>query len=592
MKKAIVICILMKVASLSLHAAPVDSLLQFIHTSRSAEKIATALNQLGIIYSLSGEYDVAVKYYIGSAKVCEITKDSVKLGRRYSNIGGVYSALEDFDKAMQYWRQAAFVAGRAKDSNSVAKNWVNMAGYYERKQIMDSAFYYTQQADGYFRRNHDTLFYLVCETSLANYANLQGNQPKAIDMLKLSIAGLEQLQNKTVYFEYTMVIFDALQSAYNRLADIYIQLGRYDDAYLYLNKALRIDAAFPNQRESIYTYQYLYKVSRYKKKYQQALHYYEKSIALEDSAKGDKNIKIIRELTAKYENEKIEKENIQLKYEVDIEKEKDKVNQIRLQRLSLALIFVGTGIVLLLVFMALLLNRNKIRSQYLKLLSRENKILEIDNHKLEIKRLLAQINPHLIFNSLTSLQNYILLKRSDESLIYLEKLSRYMRNIFVVSEKEQVELSFEIQLLKDYIYLESLRFEEEVAVDITMDKEIKADELLIPPLVFQPFVENAFKHGFTKENSTKKLKIQFRIIDHQLMECTIADNGGASAPDVVDKLQTAINRPMGGIKTTVQRLMELNLQPNTAVFSAYKIFDSASNEYFTHIKLLVPYSRK
>jgi tetratricopeptide (TPR) repeat protein len=592
MKKKIAVFSYVLILNMFLHAEPTDSLLQFIHTSKSPEKIATALNQLGIIYALSGNYELAAKYYIGSAKVCEAIQDTVKLARRYSNIGSIYSSLEDYHKALEYWHKAAFLAGLTKDSSTAAKNWVNIAGYYETNHIIDSASFYTQKANEYFIRSNDTVFHLLCEENLASYANILGDKPKAMQILTSCITTLEQIQKKTQHFEKRMTICDILQRSYNWMAEMHIDMGQYDMALEYLQKALKINVDFPNKRETIDTYRHLYMVNRYKKNYKEALTYYELSLALKDSVKSEEHIEEIKELARKYENEKIEKENILLKYEVDIEKEKDKVNQIRLQRLTLALIFVGTGIVLLLVLIILLLNRNKIRSKYLKLLSKENKILEIDNHKLEIKRLLAQINPHLIFNSLTSLQNYILLKRSDESLVYLEKLSRYMRNIFVVSEKEQVELSFEVQLLRDYIYLENLRFEEEVMVDIRMEKNIKANEILIPPLIFQPFVENAFKHGFRKENVVKKLKVDFHIIDTNLMECSISNNCGIITTEEVDYIKSATDRPMGGIRTTVQRLTELNLYAHTSVFKVNKTYDPANNEYFIEIKLLIPYSKK
>jgi len=143
----------------------------------------------------------------------------------------------------------------------------------------------------------------------------------------------------------------------------------------------------------------------------------------------------------------------------------------------------------------------------------------------EMKAIKSQMNPHFIFNALNSIQDLILKKDTRASNKYLVKFSLLIRKVLELSSKEAISVEEELELLTFYIELEQLRFGKELSFSINYEiEEYDEDELFIPPLIIQPYVENCFKHGLLHKTGEKKLDILFKIKNQKLI-CTIEDNG-------------------------------------------------------------------
>lgn len=155
--------------------------------------------------------------------------------------------------------------------------------------------------------------------------------------------------------------------------------------------------------------------------------------------------------------------------------------------------------------------------------------LNIQNRKskqineLNASRLTAiqsQMNPHFIFNSLNSIQDLILKGDVEHSYSYIATFSDLVRRTLNYSEKDFIDFEQEIKLLELYLSLEKLRFKK----DFTYTIELPAEEdFLVPPMLIQPFIENALVHGLLHKQGEKKLKVSFELKDNLI--CTIEDNG-------------------------------------------------------------------
>jgi PAS domain S-box-containing protein len=154
-------------------------------------------------------------------------------------------------------------------------------------------------------------------------------------------------------------------------------------------------------------------------------------------------------------------------------------------------------------------------------LSGEKKILQ-----LELKALQSQMNPHFIFNALNSIM--VLISKRDELKAneYISCLSNLIRRVMENVNKELVTIDEEIELLRSYIAIESLRFDEGFSYNIEKKGISHSDLPILPPMIIQPFVENAIWHGLLpmKDNVEKKLSIRFVKYRNQLEVC-ISDNG-------------------------------------------------------------------
>ncbi len=135
-----------------------------------------------------------------------------------------------------------------------------------------------------------------------------------------------------------------------------------------------------------------------------------------------------------------------------------------------------------------------------------------------------QMNPHFIFNSMNSISSYLLQKDIETANDYLGRFARLMRKILIVAEQPYLSLYDEIELLEQYMQAEAMRFEEQFQYEFIVDKTIDTDDILIPTMILQPFVENAIWHGITNKKEQGKIEIEFTIQQEKLI-CRVTDNG-------------------------------------------------------------------
>lgn len=137
----------------------------------------------------------------------------------------------------------------------------------------------------------------------------------------------------------------------------------------------------------------------------------------------------------------------------------------------------------------------------------------------------AQMNPHFMYNTLNSIQDLIIKGDIKHTNYYLSKFSSLMRKILEFSENEKVILSEEVEMLKNYLELEKLRFGEDFSFEISLDDNLDQMRTFIPSLIIQPFAENAIKHGLLHKKGLKKISVRFVIVDEHYLEAIIEDNG-------------------------------------------------------------------
>ncbi|MBP6730440.1 MAG: histidine kinase [Chitinophagales bacterium] len=159
------------------------------------------------------------------------------------------------------------------------------------------------------------------------------------------------------------------------------------------------------------------------------------------------------------------------------------------------------------------------------------------NMENELKALKAQMNPHFIFNSLNSIQEIFFMGDKQLANEHLSRFSQLMRSILKASSRQSVSLHEDITMLHEYLALETLRLGDLFSYSISHDDTVDVFTIEIPPMVLQPFVENAIKHGLQHKHGEKKLSINFTFIaSDELLQCQISDNGiGRKASAVINE---------------------------------------------------------
>lgn len=134
------------------------------------------------------------------------------------------------------------------------------------------------------------------------------------------------------------------------------------------------------------------------------------------------------------------------------------------------------------------------------------------------------MNPHFIFNSLNSIQQFISASEKEEALKYLSRFSKLIRLVLQNADKNEIKLSDELNMLEFYLQLESLRYSNKFSYHFAIDKNVNADAIEIPTMLLQPYIENAVVHGLLNKESNGHLELTLTRNNNKLIS-TIEDNG-------------------------------------------------------------------
>ncbi len=147
------------------------------------------------------------------------------------------------------------------------------------------------------------------------------------------------------------------------------------------------------------------------------------------------------------------------------------------------------------------------------------------NNLLALKSLRTQMNPHFIFNALNSVNSFIASNDERAANKYLSEFSQLMRSVLENSEEDFIPLEKELELLHLYVKLEHFRFQDKFEYRIEVDETIPMEEYVIPPMLLQPYVENAVWHGLRYKDKKGLLLIEFKQLNSQRVKITITDDG-------------------------------------------------------------------
>ncbi|TND03417.1 MAG: putative signal transduction histidine kinase, partial [Bacteroidetes bacterium] len=181
-----------------------------------------------------------------------------------------------------------------------------------------------------------------------------------------------------------------------------------------------------------------------------------------------------------------------------------------------------SGSIILFLLLTWLVIRSRVRRA--RMLARKDAEFKQRLAETELKALRAQMNPHFVFNAIGSIQNFILNNKNEDANKYLLVFAQLIRNVLEQSKEELITLQQEINTLKLYLGIESLRFKNKFNWKISPAENLDSENILIPPLLLQPFVENALWHGLMTMEEHGELIITIRAEGDKLV-CLIEDNG-------------------------------------------------------------------
>ncbi|MCE7997174.1 MAG: histidine kinase [Roseivirga sp.] len=450
----------------------------------------------------------------------------------YTNLLAVYVKIDEPDSALNYAAKAEQMALKTNNQRSLAHIYTNMGALYEQKKNFHSALVNFEKAKALYSRLNDNGGLARSENNLGNVYGKLGSFTRAENALL----------NAQIILEKSSDAY-SIEHNYQALISLYTKMRDFEKAY-------RLQSALFQHKDSILNL---------------------------ESKKAMEEIEIQYEVRKK---DLMAKNALKDKKLAELSSEKS--------RTYLAFGGAGGGLLLLTSSFYFMMFRSRKKRQMISMeLSLTQKQLKAEHQyrQSEIKAIKAQMNPHFMFNTINSAQALILKGDKHEAYRYLSKFSELVRQNLSMSERHFVYFGQELHLINSYLQLEQLRFGKQFTYNITGTEAL--EDLKLPPLIIQPFLENAIKHGLLHRKGNKRLKIDFKLTE--ALTCTIEDNGiGREAARAVNKSKLLQHESFSTGAITRQ-LELLSTQHNTDFgFSITDLFDREMASG-TRVILRIPY---
>jgi len=387
-----------------------------------------------------------------------------------------------------------------------------------------------------------------------------------------------------------------IASNYNDMSDIYLNQKHYDLAINYALKAKDIADSIGALDEKEYSLNNLSQAYAATGKYANAYNYYKQYIAVKDSVKSAETQKKITALQLQNDFSR-QTDSIKAgeKIKDDQARQQQAVSKLKLQQQWLYAI----SILILLGSMASwIIYRNRLKQHQLKT-ELEKEKTEQEKKEAEFQRNLAdvsltalrsQMNPHFIFNCLNSIKLYTAQNDTVAASEYLTKFSKLIRQVMENSRNDKISLTSELNALKLYIEMEAMRFKEKLRYSITVEKNVETDYIEIPPLLLQPYVENAVWHGLMHKEEGGKIDIHVNTIENDsLLQISIIDDGIGRKRSAELKSKIATVHKSYGMKVTSERIELFNrIYKTGADIKVYDLTDDNGNATGTKVIIQIP----
>ncbi|MCT4582106.1 MAG: tetratricopeptide repeat protein [Flavobacteriales bacterium] len=528
-------------------------------SNKEASK-SSVYTSLGAVYRYQGNYPLAIAYYTKSLAYNQKIHDTLRIAKNLSNLGDAYTASDNYDKGLEYSLESLKYSKKI-GNRSLTNNITILLGniYMNKHQYEKSLQYYYESLKISEEINH------IDQKAMSLY-----NIGEIYLILKKPLIAREKFieaRDTGNEIDYKRLLSYSLLG----IAESYILESAYQTALPYALEgkayALELNMLEPQKKaEELLSFIY-----EHTGDYQNALESHQLYKTLNDSLFNKENIQKITQLEYeyKYKNQLENAKNNELRLTETVKVTSSNLEKTQGNLLLGIIIFLLVTIILGIIIFYLRVRNVKSETQ---------------NIITEQRLLRSQMTPHFIFNALSVLQGIILNKENKKAVSYLSKFSKLLRVTLENSRDQMVALNQELIAIENYISLQNIEVETPYNYSLMVDANIDKDQFYIPPMLIQPFIENAIEHGFINHKGEKEITIILNYTN-KVLTCTIKDNGiGIEA----QKINSNQNKKSLSTAITTERL-EL-LSRNTKHKGSIRIDDRKKyDEQGTQVTLIIPY---
>ena len=571
--------------------AEYERAIPFYVKKNNKERQSMVFRLISLTYSARGYNEKAFENTLQALRITNKLSDVRGVISSPENMANLYKNADEPEKALTYFRLAA---QKAKTNNPVRYSRL-MGDINLILNQLDSSKYYYQESYRYVTLG--TTDTIIRKRSLS-YTNV-GIAKVYLKQHKYDSA-IAKAKNSLPFFENGNDQI-SIMTIINLLAKCYEAKQYFSTSFLYAKRLFNIarqTGSRPFLRDAYELYWQLYdRQGKTDSAYKYSLQY----IAIKDSILSDeyrRNI-ALSEMRSKDEQQKIKISLLQKDQQLSHEKLSLQQQTLKSESLMRYTLIASTA-AFILIALFILRNVNLKRKNEKQHLEYQLELQQLENKKkalefqqrateLEMQALRAQMNPHFIFNCLSSINRFILINKTEEASDYLTKFSRLIRMALHNSEKPLITLENDLEALRLYLDLERLRFKNAFNYSVTFINTIDINAVYIPPMLIQPFAENAIWHGLMHKKGIGCLEIQL-CAEKKILTCAIVDNGiGRNLAATLNSRSAEKNKSMG-VDITAGRLALLNKSEKEEV--ALHIEDLVNQEGIgcgTKVILTIPY---
>jgi sensor histidine kinase YesM len=531
-----------------------DTLENYYRKKNDLKNRVITIDEKARNYLRAGRQDSALECYLRAEKLVVNTKDDFLKFKIYYNFAHFYLITSPLNfLAHSYLDYCLQIAEKLNDDSLRIEYCMERGRLYVYSEKYDSADYYFNETQrlidkrgGYHKIDQ---FY----NSLAVYHQLKGNKDQALEYYLKSYS--LNLADKNYIGLYV--------NSYN-LHEFYKDAKDFGNAEKYLLLGLKYAEITHVEQYKIATYEQLHLFYAVNNNFQKAYEY----LLLKNKAMESMHNK---ELSTKIADLSIQYDVLKTQDEVKILTQENQIQSLKIRNDKLIIY----GLIVLLLGIAL----------YFVLIFRQNRIkTKQKTDELTLKNLIQQMNPHFIFNTLNSIQYYMYNHSELDTNDYISKFATLIRRILDNSNMNSISLSEELETVVLYIELEQLRFNQSFEYQINIGHDIHSDEIKIPSMFIQPFVENAIIHGLRHSTQKGMLIIDVKI-NGEILECSIEDNGiGRNQSDYINS-QKEVKHNSLALTIANERLKLLSSIHNKKL--NIRFLDKIENTDFCGTKVIV-----
>lgn len=399
---------------------------------------------------------------------------------------------------------------------------------------------------------------------------LEGEYAEAINKFNLGIVEQEKLGN----------IF-GIQVVYRELAEVFVHQKKYDKALNYISKAQELLISLNEYAEYANLFKQSAEILERKGEKAKAYDFLKKYTILNDSLQLSdiqSNLFILQQRSKEDQRERlITLQSDSIKSQI---KEKEYTNtmleNIKLKNDLKTYIIIGFLGLVVLGGIILFFKWNQ------NLIQQRQREAEMNQTLLR-----TQMNPHFVFNAMSVIQSYIYDNDTKNSTKFLVNFSKLMRLILENSSKEFIPMTIEIEILEKYLNVQKLRFEDRFNFEIVADPELLSEEIYIPPMITQPFIENAIEHGQLHLKSDGQIRLAFKKLNSNMIQINVIDNG-VGRKKAMNSGQKSSNHKSMAINITKERISSLNKKYKTDGDLSFEDFN-LEEQTGTIVTITIPY---